>query len=82
MKLSDFINMVYVDDCDLTFFVFENEAERDSYRKDGATDVLLFAVKSPYVASYYLKEKFANANVKCMVLVSANIIDVVIDLEE
>lgn len=81
MTLNDILNMISTDKCDLTVCVFDNEAERDEYRKGNAYEGMLFSFKSQYKPMYFLKGKFANAKVSVVCLVSQSVIDVIIDLE-
>lgn len=81
MTLNDIVNMISTDKCDLTVCVFDNEAERDEYRKGNTYEGMLFSFKPQYKPMYFLKGKFANAKVSVVCLVSQSVIDVIIDLE-
>ena len=81
MTLNDIVNMIHSDSGDMTVFVFDNEEDRDAFRHGYGNDGYIFSAKSPYVFSFFIKEKFSSAEVTAICPVSCNIIDVIIKLE-
>lgn len=82
MTLTQMINMIITGNADLTAYVFEDEQDRDEFRGNKQIDALLFAARSPYVFDTFIKDKYANAEVCKLCLVSCNEIDIVIDTGE
>lgn len=78
MTLNDVVNMIHTDEANLMVYVFNDEDYRDVYRKGGSDEGLLFVISSPYVCKYFLKDKFADAEVKAICPASSNVMDVII----
>lgn len=82
MTLNDVVNMIHTDEANLMVYVFDDEDYRDLYRKDGSDEGLLFVISSQYTCKYFLKDRFADAEVTAVCPVSNRIVDVIISEEK